>query len=181
MALCGKGYFVGLLMVVVILEANACNGGFELIIESIENCGGPNQVVTIDPKSTASLTEDCKVNSKSTVKTSGFKTADMTVTISKNGLPVVNEQIDLCASMEDSKNNKDAAEIMTMFGVPDHCPVEATEIKTDESQEYSLEKYKQHLFLAEGKIQVDCKVVHDNGESCFKVNMQVKKNGGLIG
>lgn len=93
----------------------------------------------------------------------------MTVTISKNGLPVVNEQIDLCASMEDSKNNKDAAEIMTMFGVPDHCPVEATEIKTDESQEYSLEKYKQHLFLAEGKIQVDCKVVHDNVSIFFVI------------
>ncbi|XP_058822487.1 uncharacterized protein LOC131684031 [Topomyia yanbarensis] len=173
--------FVGLILAVNLVLTSACNGGYELIIHHIENCGGDDQVITIDPKSTATLTKDCKVTSKSTVKTIGFKSADMTVTVSKNGIPVVNEKLDLCASMEDSKNNKDAAEIMTMFGVPDKCPVEGGEIKTTESQEYSLEKYKQHLMMAEGKIAVDCKIVHDNGESCFKIDMEVKKEGGLLG
>lgn len=86
----------------------------------------------------------------------------MTVKVLKNGIPVVQEKMDLCNMMEDSKNNKEAAEIMTMFGVPDECPVAAQEIKTDESQEYSLEKYKKHLMMAEGQIMVDCHIKHDS-------------------
>ncbi|XP_055641488.1 uncharacterized protein LOC129778545 [Toxorhynchites rutilus septentrionalis] len=175
---------IGLILLVFgtnCLLTSACNGGYEMIIHKIENCGGGKQVITIDPQSTATLTEDCKVLSKSTVKSMGFKSADMAVTISKNGVPVVKEKIDLCASMSDAKSNKDAAEIMTMFGVPDKCPVEAGEIKTDESQAYSLEKYKQHLMMAEGKILVDCKIMHDNGESCFKIDIEVKRKGGLMG
>ncbi|XP_058445943.1 uncharacterized protein LOC131427062 [Malaya genurostris] len=172
---------VVLILAVKFLLSSACNGGYELIIDRIENCGGDGQVITIDPKSMVKLTEDCKVTSKSTVKTIGFKTANMVVTVSKNGVPVVNEKIDLCASMDDSKNNKDAAEIMSMFGVPDKCPVKAEEIKTNESQAYSLEKYKRHLMVAEGKINVDCQIEHDNGKSCFNIDMQVKKQGGLMG
>ncbi|XP_055548133.1 uncharacterized protein LOC129731826 [Wyeomyia smithii] len=172
---------LALLLTINIFGASACNDGYELIIHKIENCAGSNQVITIDPKSTASLTKDCKVISKSMVKTVGFTSAKMTVLVSKNGLPVVSEKIDLCESMADSKNNKDAAEIMTMFGVPDKCPVEAGEIKTDESQAYSLEKYKDDLMVAEGKITVDSKILHDNGESCFKINMEVKKAGSLMG
>lgn len=127
----------------------------------------------------------------------------MLVTVSKNGIPVVKEKLNLCTMMEDSKGNKDAAEIMTMFGVPDECPVAAQEIKTNESQEYSLEKYKQHLMMAEGQILVDCKITHDSvggrkinilflvcfddfflhfqGESCIKIQMEVKKPGGMLG
>ncbi|XP_055612609.1 uncharacterized protein LOC129759231 [Uranotaenia lowii] len=160
---------------------SACNGGYELIINKIENCGGNDQVITIDPKSVVTLTKDCQVTSKSMVKTTGFSKADMTVTVSKNGIPVVNEKVDVCASMEDAKGNKDAAEIMTMFGVPDKCPVAAMEIQTSEDKPYSLERYKNHLLVAEGKIHVDSKIVHDKGESCFKIDMEVKRAGGLLG
>ncbi|XP_053692119.1 uncharacterized protein LOC128740585 [Sabethes cyaneus] len=180
MAFAASG-LIGLILTINTLTASACNGGYELIIHKIDNCAGSDQVITIDPKSSASLTKDCKVISKSTVKTVGFKSAKMTVLIRKNGLPVANEKIDLCESMEDSKNNKDAAEIMTMFGVPDKCPVEASEINTNENQAYSLEKYKDQLMMAEGKITVDSKILHDNGESCFKIDMEVKKAGGSTG
>ncbi|XP_062551988.1 uncharacterized protein LOC134217232 [Armigeres subalbatus] len=171
--------FAGLLLVGSILVISACNGGYELIVHKIENCQG--SVITIDPDSVVTLTEDCKVQSKSTVSTTGFKDAEMTVTLSKNGIPVMQENMDLCSLMDDSKSNSEAAEIMTMFGVPDECPVTAQEIKTDESQQYSLEKYKQHLMMAEGKILVDCHIKHDSGESCIKVHMEVKKPGRMIG
>ncbi|XP_065073864.1 uncharacterized protein LOC135697931 [Ochlerotatus camptorhynchus] len=169
----------GVALIASVLLASACNGGYELIIHKIENCKG--SVISIDPQSVVTLTEDCKVNSKSTVTTTGFKDAEMTVKVSKNGIPVVKEKMNLCTMMEDSKGNKDAAEIMTMFGVPDECPVTAQEIKTDESQEYSLEKYKQHLMMAEGQILVDCQITHDSGESCIKIQMEVKKPGGMLG
>ncbi|XP_019559821.3 uncharacterized protein LOC109428206 [Aedes albopictus] len=171
--------FVGLILIGSVLVVRACNNGYELIVHKIENCDG--SVITIDPKSTVTLTEDCKVKSKSTVTTTGFKDAEMTVKLSKNGIPVMQEKMDLCNLMEDSKNNKEAAEIMTMFGVPDECPVAAQEINTNESQEYSLEKYKQHLMMAEGKILVDCHIKHDSGESCAKINLEVKKAGGMLG
>lgn len=46
-----------------------------MIVHSIENCAGEGQIVTIDPKSTVTLMEDCKVKSKATARTVGFKTA----------------------------------------------------------------------------------------------------------
>uniref|UniRef100_A0A182M9A0 Uncharacterized protein n=1 Tax=Anopheles culicifacies TaxID=139723 RepID=A0A182M9A0_9DIPT len=149
------------------------NGGYELTVHSIENCAGEGQIVTIDPKSTVTLTEDCKVKSKATARTVGFQKAEMEVTITKNGLPVMKETVDICDNLEEAANNKDAAEIITMFGVPDHCPVAASEIRTDESQTYSLEKYKHHLLVAQGRSIVDVLVKHDKGESCFKIDLEV--------
>uniref|UniRef100_A0A182JQF8 Uncharacterized protein n=1 Tax=Anopheles christyi TaxID=43041 RepID=A0A182JQF8_9DIPT len=137
------------------------NGGYELIVHSIENCAGEGQIVTIDPKSTVRLMEDCTVMSKATARTVGFNTAEMEVTITKNGLPVLKETVDICANLEEASGNKEAAEIITMFGVPDHCPVAASEIRTDESQTYSLEKYKHHLLMAQGRSIVDVLVKHD--------------------
>lgn len=86
---------VGLLLLGSILMVNACvsfateyskvykfgvtfnfqNNGYELIVHKIENCQG--SVITIDPKSEVTLTEDCKVKSKSTVTTTGFKDAEV--------------------------------------------------------------------------------------------------------
>uniref|UniRef100_A0A182P0I7 Uncharacterized protein n=1 Tax=Anopheles epiroticus TaxID=199890 RepID=A0A182P0I7_9DIPT len=149
------------------------NGGYQMVIHSIENCAGEGQIVTIDPKSTVTLMEDCTVMSKATARTVGFKTAEMEVTITKNGLPVLKENVDICANLEEASDNKEAAEIITMFGVPDHCPVAASEVRTDESQTYSLEKYKQHLLVAQGRSIIDVLVKHDKGESCFKIDLEV--------
>uniref|UniRef100_A0A3F2YZQ4 MD-2-related lipid-recognition domain-containing protein n=1 Tax=Anopheles melas TaxID=34690 RepID=A0A3F2YZQ4_9DIPT len=172
--------FLGLVILCHSRRAKACNGGYEMIVHSIENCAGEGQIVTIDPKSTVTLMEDCKVKSKATARTLGFKTAMMDVTITKNGLPVLKETVDICANLEEANENKEAAEIITMFGVPDHCPVAASEIRTDESQTYSLEKYKQHLLVAQGRSIIDVLVKHDKGESCFKIDMEVT-SPNLIG
>ncbi|XP_049537445.1 uncharacterized protein LOC125952174 [Anopheles darlingi] len=152
---------------------SACNGGHNLIIHSIDNCAGKGQVITIDPKSTVTLMENCSVKSKSTVTTTGFKQANMEVTVTKNGLPVVRETVDLCASLEDAASNKEAMEIITMFGVPEHCPVQPGTLKTDESQTYNLEKYKQHLLVAQGRSIIDVLIKHDKGDSCFKIDLEV--------
>ncbi|XP_058124255.1 uncharacterized protein LOC131282144 [Anopheles ziemanni] len=154
-------------------SARACNGGFEMILHSVENCGGDGQVITIDPGTTVALTKDCGVQTKSTVRTLGFRTAQMQVTITKNGLPVVKESVDLCASMDDAATNQDATEVMTMFGVPNHCPVEPTEIVSDGSKTYSLDKYKHHLLVAQGRALIDVVIQHDNGKSCFKIDTEV--------
>uniref|UniRef100_A0A4Y0BK95 MD-2-related lipid-recognition domain-containing protein n=1 Tax=Anopheles funestus TaxID=62324 RepID=A0A4Y0BK95_ANOFN len=165
--------FLGIFLLCHSKRAKGCNGGYELIIHSIDNCAGEGQVVTIDPKSTVTLTEDCKVKSKATARTTGFKKAEMQVTITKNGLPVMKESVDICANLDEAANDKQAAEIITMFGVPDHCPVAASEIRTDESQTYSLEKYKDHLLVAQGRSIIDVLVKHDKGESCFKIDLEV--------
>ncbi|XP_058060371.1 uncharacterized protein LOC131211047 [Anopheles bellator] len=172
-------YWKGVAVLLFILSlchtrrTHACNGGYKLILHSIENCGGDGQIITIDPKSTITLMDDCSVKSKSTARTTGFKQAMMQVTITKNGLPVLKESVNICASLRDAANNKDVQEIITMFGVPDRCPVQATEVKTDESQTYNLEKYKNHLLVAQGRSIVDVLITHDKGESCFKFDLEI--------
>uniref|UniRef100_A0A182Q2J1 MD-2-related lipid-recognition domain-containing protein n=1 Tax=Anopheles farauti TaxID=69004 RepID=A0A182Q2J1_9DIPT len=165
--------FFSLFMLCQARRVQTCNGGYQMIVHSIENCGGDGQIVTIDPTSTITLMEDCKVKSKATARTTGFNTAVMQVTITKNGLPVLKETVDICENLDNAASNKEATEIITMFGVPDHCPVAATEIRTDESQTYSLEKYKQHLLVAQGRSIIDVLIKHDNGESCFKFDVEV--------
>ncbi|XP_053672433.1 uncharacterized protein LOC128722777 [Anopheles nili] len=165
--------FLSLFLLCYARKTKACNRGFQLVINRIENCAGEGQIITIDPNSNVTLTEDCKVKSKATARTIGFQTAEMQVTITKNGLPVLKETIDICANLEEAASNKEATEIITMLGVPDHCPVSASEIRTDESQTYSLEKYKQHLLVAQGRAIIDVLIKHDKGESCFKIDLDV--------
>uniref|UniRef100_A0A182JEN0 MD-2-related lipid-recognition domain-containing protein n=2 Tax=Anopheles atroparvus TaxID=41427 RepID=A0A182JEN0_ANOAO len=165
--------WLSVLLMSHIWATEACNGGFQMVLHSIENCSGDGQIITIDPSSTVALTKECGVKSKSTMRTLGFSKAQMQISITKNGLPVVKESVDLCASLDDAASNPDAAELLTMFGVPDHCPVEATEITTDESKTYSLEKYKHNLLMAQGRSIIDILIHHDNGESCFKIETEI--------
>ena len=83
--------------------------------------------------------------------------------------------------MKNGKENQEIVNILKLFGVPDECPVPPKEVKTNPDQSYSLDKYKQYLMMAEGNAIINAKIKHDNGESCFKINLDVTKPIPLVG
>jgi hypothetical protein len=57
------------------------------------------------------------------VGSKGFKTAKVKYTVSKNGLPLLNGNIDACKEIDNT--GEEARGILQMFGIPDKCPVKA--------------------------------------------------------
>lgn len=57
--------------------------GFKARLVKIENCGGDDQVLKIDPNVTLSLTSDCDVVIAGCAETSGFATATVTIVLLK--------------------------------------------------------------------------------------------------
>lgn len=51
--------------------------GFNIRLDEINNCAGPDQVITIDSNSTVKLTEDCKLVIVGCTTTTGFAKADV--------------------------------------------------------------------------------------------------------
>lgn len=51
------------------------NGGYNVRIDKIENCGGPQQILTIDPNTTVEMTEKCEIMTIGCSTTSGFQKA----------------------------------------------------------------------------------------------------------
>lgn len=51
--------------------------GFNIRLNEINNCAGPDQVITIDSNSTIKLTEDCQLIIVGCTTTTGFAKADV--------------------------------------------------------------------------------------------------------
>lgn len=56
---------------------NFAQNGFNIRLDEINNCAGPDQVITIDSNSTIQLTPDCKLVIVGCVTTTGFEKADV--------------------------------------------------------------------------------------------------------
>lgn len=97
--------------------------GFKIKLNSIKNCGGSKQVLSVSENTTLKLTKDCDIiPSNACVTSNGFKTAQVTYRISKNGVPVMTGNADLCEQMK--KSSEDVKGVLEMFGLPTACPIE---------------------------------------------------------
>ncbi|XP_063703231.1 uncharacterized protein LOC134832928 [Culicoides brevitarsis] len=169
-----KSAFLAIFFLSCFIGLSLCCDGYKIKLNSIKNCGGAKQVVKVSENTTLKLTKECDViPSNACVKSEGFKTAQATYRISKNGIPVMNGKADLCGEM--AKSGDDVKGMLEMFGLPTACPIEKTDLCSSSGQKVNIKKNKQFLSMAMGKISIHTDVVHDTGKSCFEAEITVKK------
>uniref|UniRef100_A0A182J109 MD-2-related lipid-recognition domain-containing protein n=1 Tax=Anopheles atroparvus TaxID=41427 RepID=A0A182J109_ANOAO len=155
--------------------AFACNGGYKIRVKKIENCAGPDAVITADENFTVVLTKNCEIKSRGCVRFKDFKTANAKYTISKDGVQVLQGSMDICDQASRPGRTENIAELLQTLGVPDKCPISEGQICTEPSQVVNVNRFKQYLPLARGAIAVDVAVQHDSGKSCFKIRFDITK------
>jgi hypothetical protein len=52
-----------------------------------------------------------------------FKTSEVTYTVSKNGLPLLNGKIDTCKEMDNMR--EEVKSVFDLFNIPTKCPIPA--------------------------------------------------------
>ncbi|XP_052867087.1 uncharacterized protein LOC128273198 [Anopheles cruzii] len=168
-------FIVLLALTGVLGVAFACNGGYKVRIKKIENCAGPDAVITADDNFTVVLTKDCDVKSRGCVRFKDFQTANAKYTLTKDGVQMMQGSIDLCNQASRRKRTESIAEVLRTLGVPEQCPVEAGQICIEPTQAVNIKRFQQYLPLARGSIAVDVAVQHDSGKSCFKIRFDITK------
>lgn len=97
--------------------------GHKLNVHYIKNCGDvANNVIKVKENSTIEMTNDCEIIPNACGETSGFKTAQVTVQVWKNNLPILRNEIDACDAA--TKASSDVKAMLALFGLPSKCPVE---------------------------------------------------------
>lgn len=155
--------------------AFACNGGYKVRVKKIENCAGPDAVITADENFTVVLTKNCEIKSRGCVTFKDFKTGNAKYTITKDGVQVLQGSMDICDQASRPRRTEHIAELLRSLGVPEKCPISAGQICTEPSQVVNINRFKQYLPLARGAIGVDVAVQHDSGKSCFKIRFDITK------
>lgn len=162
------------LLIAVVGTTLACNG-YKLKVRKVQNCGGPDAVITAFENNTAVLTKKCELKVRGCVQYSSFKTAVAKYTIKKDDQPMMEGRIDLCQELEANRKRENFAPIFQTFNLPEKCPVEAGTLCAEPSQVVDLEPFKQFLSLARGRIDVRTEIEHDEGTSCFRVVLDITK------
>ncbi|KAG4073883.1 hypothetical protein HA402_014088 [Bradysia odoriphaga] len=157
---------------VVYLKLSSACDGFKFKFNSIENCGGKGQIVTVDSNFTSSINKKCEVTTSGCVSSKGFKEAKAKYTVYKNGMAIMTGTPDLCSEIEIHKEAKIPLE---MVGFPTACPIEKGRKCVDGTKKFDVAKFKKYLTMARGKIAVDTEITHDTGTSCFKVEFEIFK------
>lgn len=155
--------------------AFACNGGYKVRVKKIENCAGPDAVITADENFTVVLTKNCEIKSRGCVRFKDFKTGNAKYTITKDGVQVLQGSMDICDQASRPRRTEHIAELLRSLGVPEKCPISAGQICTEPTQVVNINRFKQYLPLARGAIGVDVAVQHDSGKSCFKIRFDITK------
>ncbi|XP_013100893.1 uncharacterized protein LOC106082736 [Stomoxys calcitrans] len=158
--------FTGLLYVSL-----ACNG-YKAKLLKVENCAGPDAIVTIDENFSVKLNKQCEIVPKGCVHTKAFNTAVSNYKVVKDGITLAEGQMDMCSMANQIPD--EAKQYVTMFGAPSSCPVVEDNVCGNENK-IDLSKYKGMLSLARGKIIVDSNIEHDTGKSCFHIEMEISK------
>lgn len=127
--------------------------------KSVENCGGDNQIVTLDKNFTAILTPDCQVTSVGCITSKGFTKATARYSIVKNGMPIISGNPDLCAALD--KKGEEAKAKLEMFGFPTECPFPEGRKCMDGQKKLSIAKFKKFLSMAAGKMEIEADILHD--------------------
>uniref|UniRef100_A0A336M0G5 CSON009495 protein n=1 Tax=Culicoides sonorensis TaxID=179676 RepID=A0A336M0G5_CULSO len=142
------------------IEGGLCCDGFKIKVISIKNCGGASQVIKISENATLKLNKDCEVvPNNACVDSEAFKTAQVTFSISKNNIPVLNGNRDLCKTIE--KANDEIKSILDMFGVPKKCPYAKTALCTTPDNKVNIMKHKAFLGMAMGRVSIHADIEHD--------------------
>lgn len=155
--------------------ALGCNGGYKIRVKKIENCAGPDAIITADENFTVVLTKNCEIKSRGCVRFKDFKTGNAKYTITKDGVQVLQGSTDICDQAARPRRTEHIAELLRSLGVPEKCPISAGQICTEPTQVVNINRFKQYLPLARGAIAVDVDVQHDSGKSCFKIRFDITK------
>lgn len=118
------------------------------------------------------LTSDCKAVVKGCVIIKPFKTATAKVKLAVNGMTLFQTTQDVCKIA--SRIPAMARGIISMFGLPDSCPVAEGNICIN-NQSLDVSLAKPYLGMVRGKVEIDVSVEHDNGKSCYKVAVELTK------
>lgn len=95
------------------------------------------------------------------------------VIIKLNGLELQRIDRDVCDGVLKS-NIPQLRNVIQLFGLPDSCPIKAGQVCATEDQKISLNRYKDFLALANGKVEILIKVLHGKaGKSCIRVDLEI--------
>ncbi|CRL01429.1 CLUMA_CG014261, isoform A [Clunio marinus] len=171
-------YSVGILLLCLTISSFldyslACQG-YKLKVHYLRNCGDiEKNVIKIQENSTIKITKDCQIVPNSCAETAGFKTALVKYQVSRNNIPILKNQLDACEMV--TKVTADMRNMMTLFGLPNKCPIEAMK-KCDEGKTADIDKFKKFISLAVGgPIKIELKIDHDNGKTCLESEFEVVK------
>uniref|UniRef100_A0A1L8DP74 Putative conserved secreted protein n=1 Tax=Nyssomyia neivai TaxID=330878 RepID=A0A1L8DP74_9DIPT len=152
-------------------KIEACNG-YKTKLHYLENCD-PSSVIKVDKNYKVEMTRNCEIIANGCIQTTGFQKAFMKATISKNGMVIHRIETDLCDTM--SKATEEAKHYLKLFGLPDKCPVAASQNCQDASNKVDISKFKRYLALARGVIQIEARIEHENGKTCIKAETEITK------
>lgn len=92
-----------------------------------------------------------------------------------NGLELQRIDRDICDGILKS-NVPQLRNIIQLFGLPDNCPIKAGEVCASEAQKIDLNRYKDFLALATGKVEILIKMLHGKaGKSCLRVDFEISR------
>ncbi|XP_050078709.1 uncharacterized protein LOC126565561 [Anopheles maculipalpis] len=143
----------------------ACNS---IKVNSIENCAGPDGIITLTDDAALTMQDDCSLMMQGCVKVKDFNTASGTIRVSKNGNELFKKPIDLC------KTGSKIPFIGDFFpgGV---CPQSENELCADPNKKISMNRFKKMMGIMKGSVAVEVNLDHDTGKSCIKIEMDVSK------
>lgn len=146
----------------------------------------------ISQNSTIKLNKNCEIIPKTCAETKGFTTAIVTYRVTKNTIPIYSGTEDMCAKMKSSGG--DVKELLKVFQLPDHCPVEKVSfhLKTNfqlsfidsffaskfygnlqnkvcasGDQKIDISKQKRMLPIAMGRLTMHVDIKHDTVSNAF--------------
>ncbi|CAD6999742.1 uncharacterized protein LOC101463045 [Ceratitis capitata] len=161
-----------LIFAIAVEVALACNG-YKARIVKIENCAGPDAVITLDDNFSVKLNKKCEIVPTGCVANKAFSTANSKYKLQKDGIVLKEGKFDLCAAAEHVSN--EAKDMLKLFGAPASCPVAEEKICANDHR-VDLSKYKAMLSMAKGNIILDSDITHDTGKSCFHVELEISKS-----
>lgn len=101
--------------------------GHNFHVNYIKNCGDIKApVISVVENSTLELTPECVVIPNACAETKAFGAAKMKYKIWKSNLVVLQGDLDGCERLQ--KVNDDVKSMLTMFGMPTKCPIEAVNL-----------------------------------------------------
>lgn len=106
-------------------------------------------MISIEPNSTVKLTKDCEIIPTACGHIKSFKTAIIHYEVYKNNLPVLRGDINGCEELE--KVKPEIKSMLSIYGIPDKCPMNEMKKCEDGSNKLDLDKYKGFLSLVRGE------------------------------
>ncbi|XP_053663262.1 uncharacterized protein LOC128712393 [Anopheles marshallii] len=146
----------------------ACKDGYSIKVNKIENCAGPDGIITLSDDAGLTMQDDCSLVLAGCVKVKDFSTATGTVSVLKNGKPMFQKPFDLCKAGSKLPFIKD----FLPGGV---CPQSESEICADSNRTIPMDRFKKMMGIIKGSMAVEINLEHDTGKSCIKIDAEISK------